>query len=109
MSFIDPLDELRALSAGVRPLNEGGIRYFDLPKLTFLSVGQEVTMDALLCLDPHSGYSTRLFLERPIPERGNNWTAHVIFGRQWHTWSWNHVPATLRPMQILAEHLRALK
>jgi len=38
-----------------------------------------------------------------------NWTCHQIFGRSWYTWSWNNVPANLRPAEILAGHLRAFQ
>lgn len=108
MSFMDPLDEIRAFSPGARYLEEGGLRYIDLPQLAVLSGGVTKTVDGLLCLDKHGGYTTRLFLSEPFPGKGNNWAPHVIFGKRWHTWSWNNVPANLRPAQILADHLRGL-
>ena len=66
-------------------------------------------MQALLCLGQHGGYTTRLFLQQAIPGRGANWSSHVVLGRPWWTWSWNQVPASLRPAEILAEHLRGLR
>jgi hypothetical protein len=33
----------------------------------------------------------------------------VVLGKTWYTWSWNQVPAGLRPAEMLAEHLRGLR
>jgi hypothetical protein len=86
-------------------MTEAGFRYIYLPGL---KVGTE-TMDALLCPQPKDGYLTRLFLERPVRGKGNNWSSHRILDRTWHTWSWNHVSADQRPAQILVEHLQGLR
>jgi hypothetical protein len=109
MNAYDPLAELTLFCLGARLFTEAGHRYVDLPGLSFTSDGQQVVRDALLGIDAHGGYLTRLFLSAPVPNKGGNWSTHVVLGRTWHTWSWNHVPATLRLAQILAEHLRALR
>jgi hypothetical protein len=109
MDGTDPLGELRSICAGARMLMEAGHHYIDLPGLTFLSNGSVIRRDGLLSIEPHSGYTTRLFLSTPVPGKGNNWSVHTIVGRTWHTWSWNNVPANLRLAEILAEHLRALR
>lgn len=101
--------EIAFLVPGARVMCDGGIDYIFLPGLK-VTVGQEErVIDALLCPVQHGGYSTRLFLAEPIPQRGQNWTMHNILSRSWHTWSWNNVPANLSPMQILSAHLRALR
>jgi len=103
------LAELQLASPSAAELMDGGRTYVHLPGLALPAGCAPSQVDALLCLSEHSGYSTRLFLTHPIPARGANWTAHVILGKTWHTWSWNHVPVGLRPMEILAEHLRGLR
>lgn len=103
------LAEVAALVPGARVMPDAGIDYIFLPGLK-VSVGQEERiLDALLCPVQHGGYATRLFLAEPIPQRGQNWTTHNILSRSWHTWSWNNIPASLSPMQILSAHLRALR
>lgn len=103
------LSEVATLVPGARVMPDGGIDYIFLPGLR-VSVGdEERVLDALLCPVQHGGYTTRLFLEEPIPQRGQNWTTHNILSRLWHTWSWNNVPANLSPMQILSAHVGALR
>lgn len=105
----EQLAEIAALVPGARALSDAGINYIFFPGLK-VSVGQEERLlDALLCPSQHGGYTTRLFLAEPIPERGQNWTTHNILSRSWHTWSWNNVPANLSLVQILSAHLRALR
>ena len=101
------LEELRLACTG-EPVEmaEGGQVYVHLPGL---KVPNSTPQDALLCLSPHSGYSTRLFLAQPVHGKGANWNQFHILGRTWHSWSWNHVRQELRPMEILAEHLRGLR
>ena len=101
--------ELQGLIAGTTEHDEGGKRYIHLPSLSFQSDGALQTVEALLCPGEHSGYLTRLFLDRPFPNKLQNWTTHSILGRQWHTPSYNGVAATLPLMTILANHLGGLR
>jgi hypothetical protein len=103
------LAEVAALVPGARVMSDAGIDYIFLPGLKVTIGKDERVLDALLCPVQHSGYTTRLFLAESIPQRGQNWTTHNILSRLWHTWSWNNVPATLSPMQILSAHLKALR
>jgi|SRR5215471_5368972 len=103
------LAELSALCSEVKELSEGGRTFIYIPKLRFPSGGQLVEVEALLCPQEHNGYATRLFLSQGVPGRGANWSSHHILGRTWYTWSWNGISAQLRPAEILAEHLRALR
>ena len=100
------LAELQALVPGAQEFLEQNRRYIYLPVLVL--PGQEGTCEALLCLSEHSGYATRLFLSVPVSGKGTNWTIHQILDRAWHTWSWRDVTAG-RPVEILANHLQALK
>lgn len=101
------MNELRAISAGAQEMSEAGINYVYLPKLKLPCAPGDV--EALLCIQQHGGYTTRLFLSKPVPGKGANWTTHQILGKTWHTWSWNNVLADIRPAQILGAHLDALK
>lgn len=103
------LAELAVLCPGTIVMREGGHTYVHLPALRLPAGCQPPVVDALLCLQPHQGYTTRLFLAAPIAGRGQNWTVHRILDRTWHTWSWQGVPADVRPMEVLAGHLRGLR
>lgn len=105
----DALSELQAICPNAVEMTEGAITYIFLPGLRVSGGGQTTTLDALLCPQARDGYQTRLFLSQPLVGRIANWAPHRILDRTWHTWSWNGVGAELRPAQILAEHLRALR
>jgi hypothetical protein len=103
------LEELKLVCGDVSVVTECGV---DLVFLTRLVLPEGCTpreTSALLCTGQHGGYSTRLFLTTIICGKGANWTQHVIIGKIWYTFSWNQVPANLRPAEILAEHLRGLR
>jgi hypothetical protein len=101
----EEIGELRLVCPAAQEMSEGNIAFVYLPGL---KVGANV-VDGLLCLSPHSGYPTRLFLSVPIAGKGANWTTHTILSRTWHSWSWNYVLAGQRPAEILVQHLRALR
>lgn len=103
------LQELSALCEEVREITEGGKMYIHLPRLRLPRGCVPGEVEGLLCVQEYSGYATRLFLSQPVAGRGANWSVHHILGRTWHSWSWNNVSAQMRPAEILAEHLRALR
>jgi hypothetical protein len=105
----EALTGLRAICEQPEVLGEGGTKYIFLPNLKVSVAGTLRTLDGLLCPGPHNGYATRLFLSQPFTERGANWTRWQILGRTWHTWSWKDVPASLPLIQMVLEHLRALR
>jgi hypothetical protein len=95
---------------------DGPVKFIYIPELPVEVVEKTYVLDALLCPEHHSGYSTRLFLSERISERqssikGNaaNWTTHGILGRQWHSWSWQNVAADQSLFSMLANHLAALR
>jgi len=104
----DDLAELRTLCAGTAPITEGGCGFVDLPALKIQVGSETVVRDALLSLQAHSGYTSRLYLSSPIPGRGINWTTHTVFGRCWHTPSWNNVMSG-RPIVMLQQHLQVYR
>jgi hypothetical protein len=103
----DEIEELQFICPSAREMSEGGVDYVFLPGLKVPGSGR--ALDALLCPQQHSGYTTRLFLSEVIPGKGQNWRSHTILSRVWHSWSWNNVPANQRAAEILAQHLRALR
>ncbi len=103
------LQEIQLVCTGAYVLQESSLEYIFLPKLKLRAGCTPAEVDALLCLQTRDGYPTRLFLSAPVQGKGNNWTVHQILGRAWHVCSWNYVNSTLRPAEILAEHLRAFR
>lgn len=106
----DELEELKAICPGAKPLTDGPLHLVHLPNLRLHSDGKQIEIaEALLCLSEHQGYSTRLYLSQPLPTKAKNWGAQTVAGRVWHSWSWQGVPRTHSPAQILAQHLKALR
>ena len=101
------MNELRAINPGAQEMSEAGITYIHLPILKLPCAPGEV--EALLCIQQHGGYTTRLFFSLQVPGKGANWTSHQILGRVWYTCSWNNVPANIRPAEILRCHLDAFR
>lgn len=88
---------------------EGNVGLIYLPAQAIEVAGQGQVVDLLLCPAEHSGYQTRLFFDRPFPQRAANWTVHTLLGRSWHTFSWNGVAANQPWEQILLAHLAVLR
>jgi hypothetical protein len=105
MTEADDLAELRGICPAASYLAEGGCSFVSLPCLQIGVDDRVLTRDALLSLGAHTGYTSRLYLSDPIPDRGANWTIHTVLGRSWHTPSWNQV-APGRPIEMLQQHLR---
>lgn len=102
----DGLEEILALCRDASVLEDAGLTYIHLPALVLPDGGQA---EGLLCLSGRDGYATRLFLSRAVNGKGNNWSAHRILDKPWHTWSWKDVPGNLRPIEVLMSHLAALR
>ncbi len=90
-------------------VQEGGNPVVLLPQFTFRSAGCKVRMDLLLYPAAHSGYPTRLFFERKIEGRGNNWTQHYVVDRHWWACSWGGIEANMNWPSLLCAHLRAVE
>ena len=105
----EQLASLSAVCAQAQVMTEAGIEVIVLERLKVRVSGQAHELDAVLCPGAHSGYTTRLFLSQSFPQKVGNWTVHQLLGRQWHTWSWQGVPAELPLLQMLMCHLDALR
>ncbi len=108
MSHAEQLARLKRVNPRAELWDEGGPLVF-LPGQKVRHGKSDIVLDALLAPRAHSSYTTRLFLDRPFPNRGQNWTVHTVGGRIWHTMSYNLVPETLSWTEILANHLGQLK
>lgn len=109
--MIDPAEEfasLKAMHELAVLLTEGGKPVALLPAFPFTAAGKPDAMDLLLVPFNHSGYDTRLFFERKIAGRANNWNQHRVVDRNWWAPSWNHIPSTLSWPAMLCAHLRAV-
>lgn len=105
----DEFKKIKRLHEAAKLGQEGGNPVVLLPQFLFWSAGQEVRMDLLLCPVAHSGYPTRLFFERQVKGRGNNWKQYCVFGRQWWACSWNGIEADMNWQSMLCAHLRAVE
>ncbi|HXU21055.1 MAG TPA: hypothetical protein VN788_10775 [Verrucomicrobiae bacterium] len=107
------LVELHPLCDGdlARECPEFDHTYILLPKMGLPAGCRPVRVDALLCLTGRDGYPTRLyFAERVACKAQLNWNAQDvrILERTWFAYSWTGV-ARGRPIEVLAQHLKALK
>jgi len=109
MIAAEQIASLSTVCERAQVMSEAGVDMVVLDKLTVRVGGQAHKLDAVLCPSTHSGYTTRLFLSQSFPQKGGNWTVHQLLGRQWHTWSWQGVPADLPLLQMLMCHLDALR
>ncbi|MBL7836736.1 MAG: hypothetical protein JNM67_04410 [Bacteroidetes bacterium] len=91
------IDQLKSITPSLSVAEEGGYTYFLLQNVK-LPIGCIPNMtDVLFCPTPHSGYESRLYFPQIItgcPSR--NWNGNaVILNKNWHSISWNNVPAGL--------------
>lgn len=103
--------QLRALYPGTQAVQEGGKTLAHVPGIMVITADGQTTFDGLLYPHAHpSGYTTRLFVSKPLRSpRAANWQSHTVCGQTWWVCSWNQVPATLPWVEILANHLRAFR
>lgn len=113
---MSPAEELRAICPGAEDLTEGGLRFVYLSQLALPPKATPEKVDALLCLDRHGSYPTRLFFATQVARNpaatgpALNWNGNVrILERNWVAFSWDHVQNTQHPVSILTAHLDALR
>jgi hypothetical protein len=108
----EPLDLVGfdAISSGISTFADAGQRYVYVPALRLPSGCTPAVAAALICMDPRDNYPTRLFLSEKVSTtaRQLNWNTSVaIAGQTWHSFSWNYVPSSTRPVEVLIGHLAA--
>jgi hypothetical protein len=104
------MEGLRAISAQAAVVHDGSVIGVLMPGIRILGPAGIEVMDAALCPSGQGGYTTRLLLERRIPGKDRlNWQQVMVFGRNWHTWSWQNIPANQPWIKIYAEHVRHLR
>lgn len=101
-------EKLKAVHPSAQMAREGEQAIVLLPGFEFCSANRDLRMDLLLHPFAHSGYTTRLFFERLVEGKGQNWSQHCVAGRQWWTCSWNDVHADMDWRGMLYAHLRAV-
>jgi hypothetical protein len=102
------LASLRQICPGAKLLTEGGKPVVVLPDLQFQAAGTAAKMTLLLVPFEHSNYKTRLFFEKQIEGRGQNWNQHRVVDQQWWAPSWQGVSADLPWTEMLLAHLRCV-
>jgi hypothetical protein len=106
----EQLAELLKVCPGAKEMLEGGFVYVHLPTLKLPNGCVPGEVEGLLRPGAGpDGYETRLFLSATFPNKGQNWTTHRILEKTWYTPSFNYVPANLRLVEILANHLAVLR
>lgn len=101
---------LKARFPGAELLQEGGLFGAFIPKLSIETSSGAVVADVLLYPNHHSGYQSRLFVERQLEgPQARNWTPHAVAGRAWWACSWQGVDSNLPWLEVLANHLRAFR
>lgn len=104
------LADLHTVCPDATVMGEGGVTYVYLPKLKLPKGCDPSEVEGLLRPGGGpDGYATRLFLSVPFPQKGRNWTTHRILEKTWYTPSFNNVTPDLRLIEMLANHLTALK
>jgi hypothetical protein len=107
------LAELNLICAGAKEMAECGSAYIFLPALKLPDGCIPKQVDGLLRLSStNTDYPTRLFFSQIVSSSSAlNWNATnvVILQRNWFAYSWKDVTNEGRPIEIVAQHLRALR
>lgn len=106
----EKFNALKKFYPAAQAILEGGRTIVSLPGLKVQTPNGVVELDAMLCPHEHSGYETRLFVDKQLSApNAKNWTAHVVGGKTWWACSWREVAAGLPWIEIMANHLRAFR
>jgi len=89
--------------------SDGGCTFVSIPILKLGADGVETEYAALLCPQSHSGYLTRLFLNRQVPEKGRNWNSFPILGGTWWSCSLQGISPDQSYLSILLAHMGHLQ
>ncbi len=109
----DHLSELNEVCEGEAAEHwEFSLQYVLLPGLRLPQGCTPAGVDALLSLNQRDGYPTRLFFAQQVNCKNSlNWNGQnvAILQRLWFAYSWNYVTNDGRPLEVLANHLKALQ
>jgi len=109
----EEIAELKALCPEAAEGKEGSTTVLVLPSLSLPSGCVPPVVDALLWPGMRDNYPSRLYLSQKVVKPGAaqpNWNSSArILERNWHAYSWNLNRTDLRPVQMVAEHLRGLQ
>lgn len=105
------LQEFLLLCPNAEEYTEQGRTYIFLPALRLPDGCTPEAVDALLCLSSRDGYESRLYFAQRVGCRNKlNWNAQnvPILQRTWFAYSWR-VAASERPIELLVQHMKALR
>jgi len=107
----DILAELRALGRKVQRFDEAGKTYIYVEGHQLPEGCDPPMADVLLCPQERDGYPSRLFFSQRVTSASGRQFVHEarIAERQWYAISWRVDRTDLRPAQLIAAHLRALR
>lgn len=100
-----------ALLGEISVAEEGGTSWVLIQGLQLPSACTPDRTDGLLCPTTRDGYPSRLYFADQIRgPQGRNWNGNIhVLGRNWYAISWRVPPEGKRLIQILSEHLDALR
>lgn len=107
------LAELDLICAGAKEMAELGSAYIYLPALRLPNGCTPNQVDGLLRVSStNTDYPTRLYFSQMVScSTALNWNATnvVILQKNWFAYSWTDVANEGRPIEIIAQHLKALR
>jgi len=113
MASVQHIAELNQVCGGeATEYHEFGLHYILLPALRLPQGCTPGIVDALLSLSPRENYPTRLFFAQQVQSKNPlNWNSQSvpILQRTWFAYSWNYVTNDSRPLEVLANHMKALQ
>ncbi len=104
----DQVEELKRLFPGATPLTEGGVQFFQIPKLRLPERCTPQEVDALLCPTQRDGYPSRLFVAQQVQPCRAGWSTTRILERNWYAASWRTREGQ-RLAQTVLSHLDAFR
>jgi hypothetical protein len=109
---VDQLDEVRVHVTELKLAEEAGLPYILLSPLKLPAGCRPASVDALLSPTGRDGYTSRLFFAEKITcKRELNWNSVGvrILDRNWYAFSWKTNRENLRLLQMVLDHLAALR
>jgi len=107
----EELETLKLVSPEVMSAEEAGAELFMLPQFQLPPGCKPDQVDLLLCPTSRDGYPSRLYFAQQVTSpTPRNWNGQwFVLERHWHAFSWKVTAENLTLVQILQEHLEALK
>lgn len=107
----DQVEELRGVFTRPQVADEAGLTYILLEQIALPAGCSPPVVDALLCPQPRDGYTSRLFFSAKVTcGKPLNWNKEDrILERNWFAFSWKTNRENLRLLQMVLDHMAALR